>query len=279
MSVSDFIRGHSVPLFFMLTFVWFWGWMTCYFVLTPGESIFELSPTFLLFFYVAGTAPSLMGIVLTRVLDREKGSETLFGLLRLWRVKPFWYVVALFTSPILLNLTLVIVWILGVRIGGEFVTSYLVAGIPLGLSAGLMEEFGWRGFALPRLQARYTALEASLIMGLLWGVWHIYPSIWVNAASMGALIIPVAILGGPVEMTAYAILMTWVWNNTRGSLAMAILMHASFTASQIIFLPLLSAVDSLWIGGVFSALLWLMVVIVVAATGPKRLAREAVLAE
>jgi membrane protease YdiL (CAAX protease family) len=275
MSVSDFIKRHSVPLFFVLTFAWFWGWMTCYFVLTPDESIFDLSPTFLLFFYVGGTAPSLMGIILTRLLDREKGSEALFGLLQLWRVKPFWYVVAVLTSPILLNLTLVILWTLGVRIGGEFVTGYMVAGIPLGLSAGLMEEFGWRGFALPKLQTRYTALNASLIIGLLWGAWHVYPSLWVNAASMGALIVPVAILGGPIQLTAYAILMTWVLNNTRGSLTMAILMHASFTASQIVFLPILSAVDSLWIGAIFSGLLWLLVLIVVAVTGPTRLAREA----
>jgi len=277
MSVTDFVKRHSVPLFFMLTFAWFWGWMTCYFALTPSESIFDLSPRFLLFFYVGGAAPSLMGIILTRLLDREKGSETLFGLLQLWKVKPFWYVIVLLLSPVLLNLTLVILWTLGVRIGGEFVTGYMVAGIPLGLSAGLMEEFGWRGFALPRLQTRYTALNASLIIGLLWGVWHIYPSLWVNAASMGALVVPVAILGGPIEMTAYAILMTWVLNNTRGSLTMAILMHASFTASQIIFLPVMSAVDSLWIGAVFSGLLWIMVLIVVAVTGPKRLAREAAL--
>jgi hypothetical protein len=74
-------------------------------------------------------------------------------------------------------------------------------------------------------------------------------------------------------MMAYAILMTWVLNNTRGSLLMAMLMHAGFTASQIIFAPTVSAINSLSVGGVFSALLWFVAAILVATTGAKRLVR------
>jgi membrane protease YdiL (CAAX protease family) len=111
-------------------------------------------------------------------------------------------------------------------------------GGPLG------EEIGWRGFALPLMQSRYGALKATLLLGVLWTFWHLEDFL---TASQG---------GGPgtglsaftfhlpiffVQVMALTIIMTWVFNHTRRSLFMAILLHASYDTFGSTVQPLFSA--------------------------------------
>jgi membrane protease YdiL (CAAX protease family) len=97
----------------------------------------------------------------------------------------------------------------------------LVLGGPLG------EEPGWRGFALPRLQRLHGPLVGSLILGPLWTFWHLPLNLiptWSHgdAASGGVIL---TILAGLVATVAYTIVFAWVFNNTYGSLLLAILLH------------------------------------------------------
>ena len=94
----------------------------------------------------------------------------------------------------------------------------------------LNEEPGWRGFALPRLQSRFSPLVASLILGTFWGLWHVplhlmgmyYGGAW------GALI--------RIQEIPRAILFTWIYNRTKGSLLLTILFHATINTTGF-FLP------------------------------------------
>ena len=88
-------------------------------------------------------------------------------------------------------------------------------------SSPLLEEAGWRGFALPVLQGRLSAITSSLILGLAWGAWHL------------PLIVSYSdpVLGYFLLIVANTILITWVFNNTGGSLLLAMLFHASLNVS------------------------------------------------
>jgi membrane protease YdiL (CAAX protease family) len=150
-------------------------------------------------------------------------------------------------------------------------------GIIVGLVAGFFEELGWTGFAIPKFQSRYSALATALMVGVVWGIWHFLPDFWGRVASFGALYIlnyVVFVIG----VVAYRILIVWVYNNSKGSLLLALLMHASFSGSQAMFIPALSAADWVRVQVVFAAVLWLVVAVVVAATG-KQLIREPRLAQ
>jgi membrane protease YdiL (CAAX protease family) len=129
------------------------------------------------------------------------------------------------------------------------------------LLSGLGEEFGWRGYALPRLQARWNALTSSIILGVIWATWHI-PFFFIHNQPLYQRDfwewIPLILLS--------SVIYTWIFNNTRGSVLAAALIHASLNTS-IIILP---TQTSLWY---YYAFLLLGVILVIIFFGPKRLVR------
>jgi len=106
---------------------------------------------------------------------------------------------------------------------GRVLPTYLitlVAGIILG---PLWEEPGWRGFALPRLQRQYSPLAGTLVLGLLWALWHApgFLGGWLGGS-------PLALL---VSSLAFSIIMSWLYNNAVGSILLMILLHSSSNAA------------------------------------------------
>ena len=112
-----------------------------------------------------------------------------------------------------------------------FLKSYPFLFVAIFFGGGpLGEEIGWRGFALPRLQARFGPLRASLILGLLWAFWHL-PHFLTSAQRGGpGMSLSVLYFNLPVFLVmvvALSIVFTWVFNRTEGSLFIAMLLHAS----------------------------------------------------
>jgi membrane protease YdiL (CAAX protease family) len=106
-------------------------------------------------------------------------------------------------------------------------TAALLSQIAFTLFSGpIAEEAGWRGFAMPRLQSKYNALVSSLILGVLWCCWHI-PLFFQTGSSQQGIPFPIYLLL-VVTLTLY---MTWLYNNTRGSLIITVLAHFSFNLS------------------------------------------------
>lgn len=103
---------------------------------------------------------------------------------------------------------------------GETLAS--VAGIVLCtlFSGPIAEELGWRGFALPRLQARYNALLSSLILGIIWCCWHL-PLFFISGSSQMGIPFPIYM----VLVITITIYLTWLYNYTGGSLIITILGH------------------------------------------------------
>ena len=106
----------------------------------------------------------------------------------------------------------------------------LTALVPLSVflffTNALPEEFGWRGYALDRLQQQHSALTASLVLGLVWGLWHL-PLHFITGTTQEIIPVYQFVLQQMVLATLY----TWLVNNTRGSILIAALFHAMANVS------------------------------------------------
>ena len=208
------------------------------------------------------------------VLAITQGKTGVVGLLRRmvrWRVGLRWYAVALLL-PVAISLAAAVFNVLlgaqapsSGELGGwtslwsTFFLLLLIPGI-----GGTWEEPGWRGYALPQLQTGHSALSASLILGVLWAFWHL-PLMVVGEVHYSDI----------VFVIAWTVVFTWVFNNTRGSVLLAMLMHATNnTISGSFFGPMFSGADSARDAWLFAALWCATAVVVVIVYGPQHLSRE-----
>jgi membrane protease YdiL (CAAX protease family) len=183
------------------------------------------------------SAVFLTGILVTAIADGRAGLKTYFSRIVRWRVGLKWYAVALFL-PLVLRLA---AFGLNLASGATLSTNIQMAGwselmagfLFIFFTIALFEEPGFRGFALPRLLVGRSALAASLILGVLHTIWHLPNFVTGDDAPIIALII----ISG-------AVLNTWLFNNTNGSVFMAMLLHASVNLWAEIFNPFFSGADA-----------------------------------
>ena len=131
----------------------------------------------------------------------------------------------------------------------------------LTLTDGLGEELAWRGFALPRLLSRHNALVASLILGVIWALWHL-PLVWTEGSVMYQQ--PVWLL--LVDITAKSVLFTWVFLHTRGSVLLAMLFHGATNLFAVS--PTLTSTGDLTFLLLAAGAKWVLVVVVIVVAGP-----------
>ena len=232
-------RRFAVALFFALTFALSWGLWIASALAAQGQHAFPVPAT--LAGLLGAWAPSLVALVLTLFLDGGSQVRLLLRRLALWRVgwRPFLFALG---WPVLLSLAVTSLTVLAgspppdfahppvVRVYPAPAEAFQAGFLPLLplvfltqlLGSSLGEEMGWRGFALPRLQARVSGFQASLVIGLLWGLWH-FPRQWTPGqpfdwGSFGWLILALLLNG---------VLYTWLFNATGGSLIPALLLHTS----------------------------------------------------
>ena len=272
-AIKAFITRHSVLTYYALTFALSWG--SVLIVVGPGGILGtkELSEALLPFVYLAMLiGPSVAGILLTGLVDGRAGFREFLSRLLRWRVGARWYAGALLTAPLLMTATLFALSLTSpVFLPGIFVSddkaSLLLSGITAGIMVGIFEELGWTGFAIPRLRLRYGVLTTGLIVGLLWGAWH-FRLFSGSGSSSG--VVPADLYLAVLLFSflpPFRVLMVWVYDRT-GSLLVAMLMHASLTASTLILMPLATAgVPGLTYDLVLAAVLWVVVAAVAVAKG------------
>jgi membrane protease YdiL (CAAX protease family) len=195
-----------------------------------------------------------------------QGRAGILQLLRhyvLWRVGISWYLLVLLGVPALL-----LIAVLPLPGALSFWPTYLMLYLLFLVAEGpLGEEPGWRGFALPRLEQRSGPLVGTLLLGVLWGLWHL-PLFFIPGTDQYGMSFGTGFVGhliGSVPFViwtiALAVIFTWVFNNTRGSLLLAMLLHASINTAPGVLLPALF--PSLPLTKLF-VLSWLLVWVVVA---------------
>src|SRR5215475_12622303 len=259
MALIHTLKRRPVPTYFVLVYVLSWA---CWMPLAISKT--WASFPFLVFATLGISMPSLSGILLTALFSGKSGLGELFRRLGRVRVPAIWYAVVLLLLPVLQLVALGIPALLGLATI-SFAFSGLVVLTSVG--SGVGEELGWRGFALPRLQASRPAFAASLLLGVLWGLWHlplqIARGLPLTAAGLAQFASFLVLVAG------WSVLFTWVYDNTKGSLFLMILLHA------VADIAALSVPVSGWIGGVlYLILLWVTVTLIVVLAGPAGLSRR-----
>lgn len=264
--LASLLRQHPLGSFFVLAYLISWTLWLPLVVLGVDD------PTGLAFvpLLLGSLVPSAVAILLVGVLHGKAGIRTLLRRLLIWRVALGWWVAIVLLS------TLAIAAVgASVLLGGDApdVTATIPGVVFLFLfsifpgSAG-GEELGWRGFALPHLQRGRSALGASVVLGLAWGVWHL--PLYLTGADFRPLS-----LFAPwvVAAVAVSVIYTWVYNGTGGSLLIVVLLHAASNVLLTVFLvqPFDDEVARPFL--IYVAMLIVAAAVVTAATGPAALSR------
>jgi CAAX protease family protein len=280
--MRSLIRRYKATSYFTLAFAISWGGILAVVrggaIPAPPEEARRLF-AFVYFAMLAG--PAIAGLAMTVVLGGLTGLRDYRARLLKWRVAPAWYAVALFTAPT----ALVLAWIALSQFSPDFapavfgsgvidpagpvqadnVRTFLLLAVAVGVGAGFFEELGWTGFAIPTLLPRLTTVSTGLIVGLLWGAWHFLAVWWGSANAFASVPVPLFMFVALFSfLPPYRVLMVRVYERT-GSLLVGILMHASLTASMIIFGPAIRGVESVAYNLAFATTLWGIVGVVLAA--------------
>ena len=255
--ISGLTKRRPLTAFFVLAYAlsW-WAWILYALGLFPNP--------------IASFGPFLAAIVVLALTEGKSGLLGLFRRMLRWRVAPGWYLVALLLPTVLTATAAALNILLGAQpsaaqLGAwpELVPTFLLLLLVPGFG-GAWEEPGWRGYALPRLQGRRSALVASLILAGFIAFWHL-PLMVAGQVHYSDLLL----------ILAAVIVVNWVFNNARGSVLIIMLLHAANnTISGSFFSPMFSGADSTrqsWL----LVLVWaIAAVLVIAIAGPTNLSRK-----
>lgn len=183
--------------------------------------------------YVAAFGPSVAGLIMVWRVDGRAGLRTIVARTGpTWAHLP-WYIAVIVGFP---AANLMAAWLLAPEfLGNRPSWGPLIYGLPLTLvtdTGPLGEEFGWRGFALPRLLRHSQPLAAATMLGAIWWAWHL-PTFFISTLSQSELSIPVFL----VNSLALSVIMTWLYQRTRGDLLLMILVHVAANYCGAIGVP------------------------------------------
>ena len=227
------LARHPLVFFFIFAYAGTWLLEMPYVLSEDGAGLLPFSSPLLAWVLSPASVfmgPFLAAFVMTGITEGREGVGRFLRRFVLWQVGLRWYLFALVGIPVIAVLSVVVVpGVLGSFQGLAAMAPLSVLGIfvyVFFLGGALGEEPGWRGFALPRLQSLHGPLLGTLILGPLWALWHLplFLTPWNTLTTSNVVVFVLA-------TTCFAIMYTWVFNNTKGSVLMAILIHASFNAS------------------------------------------------
>jgi membrane protease YdiL (CAAX protease family) len=270
-TATQFLKRHSLVIGIILMFLYTWSIDLSNAGILPFQVPFPI-------YITLGWGFILASLIMTGLTLGKEAVVTLLRRYVQWRVGWKWFLAALLLEPIFIVVGVYLDAVL-TRVPPDF--SNAIAYELFGKSASLPlfflpfflveiitngEEMGWRGYILPRLQAKYNALTSTLILGVIWGFWHL-PKFLSHFDA-------VAFAWFMLHIMAFAVILTWLYNNTKGSLLMVAICHAiSNTVS--IFVPMASTVSSENMGSyiIYVLLEAAAAVVIIFVSGPARLSR------
>ena len=237
--------------------------------LSPSSPLFALCVAGMT---LTGFTPMLSALIIVGFFPETGGVRPFLHQIRTWRVGMNWYALALFGPMVLLVLDAGV----NMLLGGGPPKQWLVFPSPsnpgpggliffiVQLVSGSAEEFGWRGFGLPRLQRLYGALKASLLIGLIWGTYHL----WIIPICPHCLSLTDILVTQYLRLIATSVIYGWMYNSTKGSLCLVMVAHAGHNIAT-------NVMPSVGGSPVIVALSYIAVaVVVVLMTKPQTLSRS-----
>jgi len=270
------LEPRNLVFFFLIAFGWSWLWWG-FFILgilkmpsgigTPAVDFGSAGLTILIII-LSPFGPTIAAFVMTAINEGKTGVRALWR--RFWNrnLEVKWLLVILFFLPIFQLTVNLIARILD----GQnypfltypnqpwlFIPPFIANTL---INGGMSEEFGWRGYVLPRFQSRWNALSSSIILGLIWASWHI-PLWFVPGDSHHN----VYFWGWAGRIILLSILLTWIFNNTNGSILAVVLFHGIANSVGDLF----NYSGSEWY---YNVTRLLVVILIVIYFGPKDLVRR-----
>ena len=269
--LTAFLKRHSLVVGILVMFALTWP------IDLANSGVMPFKVPFVVYIFL-GWGFIFASLFMTGLTLGRDGMIALLKRFLIWRVGWKWFLAALLLGP-------------GCIVAGVYLNAALTKTPPdfstvmahqiFGASASLPlfflpfflvdlitngEEMGWRGYVLPRLQAKYSALASSLILGVIWGLWHLPKFI--------AHFDVVAFAWFMFHVMAFAIMQSWLYNNTKGSLLIVTLSHAITNAAGV-FMPIANTVSSGNMGSYICYVLLeaMAAVIIIIIAGPARLSR------
>jgi membrane protease YdiL (CAAX protease family) len=211
----EFLKRYPLWGYFILVFGLIWLWEI------PIYGLIDYWDGYIYFMIII--SPSVIGLFMTAVTEGNWGINRLLDRCLHWRVSVIWYFIALTSTPILFFITVFSMPETAKAFqmpNPSFILTYLSALANGMFRAPIIEELGWRGFALPRLQKRYGALVGTLILGSLWAFWHLPSWFLTPRAVIGnnllETIVPFLMYEGSI--LGSAVIYTWIFNRSNGSI-------------------------------------------------------------
>ena len=228
---TPWVKAH--PLFAYFALAYAISWIIVLPLVAYAQGFVDVPVPFTLH-YLNDLAPLLAAIIVTRIADGAEGLRDLLRRMIRWRGSLLWVLVAAFSPLVAFGIAAaIVVFAMGetppdLGLLGELpYLPYLGLGgwIFWLLTVGLGEESGWRGYALPKLQASMSAISASLIVTLWWVLWHLPRFFYFDGfLDQGFSALPLFAL----QLLLLSILLTWLYNSSRGSILAAALFHSGF---------------------------------------------------
>ncbi|WP_410766603.1 CPBP family intramembrane glutamic endopeptidase [Haloferax sp. DFSO60] len=277
-SIKHRISTHPVAVFFILAYAITWA-------IEAPVFLFDLEPSWTTWglFTLGALGPFLAAVVVLWAAG-ESVREWFTPRLR-WRLAPRWYIAVVGIPLVFVALGTAIYGLLGypIDLGVLDLGFVFYLTLPLfilfeAIVGGGKEELGWRGFALPKLQARYGAVQSGLLIGVLWALWHL-PMFFTASAPHGTWPLGQQVLWG-VSIVGFSLVLTWLYNET-GSAWIAMLGHGAMNLlsglipidATVVGTPIYDEVRVAAIGA-FAAAVWLVALVLIATQGPDHLARH-----
>lgn len=272
-SFQSFVVKYEISILFVLVLAFTWPFLIVDALGSHGILPFRVPVALWL---VMGYMPTLAAVIVTSWAQGREGVRALLKKLLIARVGLRWYLFAIFGLAGVAIVGIVLTNIFGNSPDVPMIPNEMTAAGPIALVLNAVfgfiirgifngEELAWRGAALPRLQAKYNALTSSLILSVPWILFHL-PLFFTKGATQESM----SFVGYAVQLVAVSILFTWLYNNTRGSVLLAYLMHAAFnTWTSFFSIDAANHLQSWMLNGVFIVL----AVIVVIVSGPEHLSR------
>jgi len=270
-TMKGLIKRNPVLFYYLLVFTISWGGILILIggphhipgTKEQGEMLFV--PALLIMF----AGPFISGILMNFLIEGKDGVSKLMAQYFRWQAEGRWYVIAIFTGPILVAAVL-----FGLSLfNQEFLPGIIAVkdkigsvmfGVGWGLiGGGLLEETGWTGFAVPQLRKQHSILSTGLIVGILWGIWHFMIAFWASnylsgMESQWTMFVASFIAFYLLALPAYRVLLVLVYDRT-GSLPVIMLMHAFLSASTLILQPPSSGQIAFVWNLVLGIILWIII--------------------
>ena len=224
------MKKHIGFLFVLLTYIFTWSVEIPVALNKYGYAAINISKGLQT---ICTLSPGIVALILTAIFFKKDGLRTLLKAVVKWRVKFKWYFIVTILGIALCGLSLLLFnWTYGQINNPDPAYNFLFYFILILPLSALWEEMGWRGFLLPILQEKYTPLKASIIIGIVWGLWHLPIYLAINPYGDKTIDFFLFMFIG---CFALSIISTWLYNSTKGSLLICILFHNAINTSAAYF--------------------------------------------